>query len=841
MRVTHRMLAHAVNRNLKHNMHALNRRSNQLSSGRIFDRPSQDPVGTYKVMRIAGTGLARNAQYCRNIGEGISWLSATEDALAGAIDTVQRLREISVYAANEIFTAADRLAVAPEVKQLLDYLISIGNTELAGRYIFGGHQTDQKPYGIAGDGGKMINTWHNPASGLFAGTGGGTGLTVENLSAGNYAVSTAREQLAHIGDPAENITAMELETRDFLEGEYRITTDPATAPADAGTSYFQYSQSSEEIIKSVAVAAGTDKNMSLLLSVSEINIGTNKVTFQYEYTHMEKDGTSSTGTGSLILDAGLQNNFTIAGVVFNQDGNGVLLADIGTFNVGDKAVINIKAQAAPGDNDDGVIFYRDGVTISSYVFNDGALNDNDATFNFYQLDTDPLSFTYGEHLLSEVKLTFAGTGLIETTMDNPAALFTIGPSVSIISEYLQGARAGFFGTDKINIARDSNDGLTGSVALEIVESVRYQDLSDALQGQIGGKINDRVVRLTARYLMKSVDGLENYEGAYGLRDGEDIYINLNKLHEFNQQITFMVDGKNVALNIKGLEALTFEHDVPLVGDKIVLQLKPMLPMSTAADYDRFTLHRDYGRPDASGRPTTGDSLDWYFERGVFDPDPPAGAKTTMLKFFDIDQISGNIFTSTVKATFSNFGTAAAREHRDREEIVRYGIPDEEYDEYPATIFSFIAAGEPYFTGNSGERLLEIAPGIAVPANISGLHVFDLKSKDGVGLFRAVNGLYKALIYNNQVALGGPVLHDLDIYLNSLLKHRSELGARMERSLVTEERHQSEHLFLRELRSKIEDIDMADIITEFTLQETIYQAALATGARMIYPSLIDFLR
>ena len=118
MRITHRMLAQSVLRNLQRNLRSLNNRSNQLSTGRLFTRPSGDPAGTYKVMKISGTGLARNEQYIRNIGEGISWLTMTDDSLAEAIDVVQRLRELAVYGANAIHTEEERLAMLPEVRQL---------------------------------------------------------------------------------------------------------------------------------------------------------------------------------------------------------------------------------------------------------------------------------------------------------------------------------------------------------------------------------------------------------------------------------------------------------------------------------------------------------------------------------------------------------------------------------------------------------------------------------------------------------------------------------------------------------------------------------------------------
>jgi flagellar hook-associated protein 3 FlgL len=194
-------------------------------------------------------------------------------------------------------------------------------------------------------------------------------------------------------------------------------------------------------------------------------------------------------------------------------------------------------------------------------------------------------------------------------------------------------------------------------------------------------------------------------------------------------------------------------------------------------------------------------------------------------------------TSTIEPEFSQFGTAdGGTEYRDLEDILQNGVPDEEMAEHPACIFTVVAPGDPYYLGDDFTRLVEISPQITVETSINGVEAFGENE-----LFQAVINMEKALLHNNQFALGGTVLEEMQDNLDRLLKCRSEVGARMERLLITDERIHSEQIYLRELRSKVEDIDMAEAITEFMMQENAYQAALSTGARIIYPSLIDFLR
>lgn len=150
MRVTHQMIGRSITTNLRNNLAALQEKSNQLATGRNFNRPSQDPVGTYKTMQITGTSLQRNEQFRRNMGEGITWLTVTENALADVTTAVQRLRELAI-AAGGALSHGDREAIAPEVKEILRHLVSVANTELGGLYIFGGHRTQAPPYTLTED------------------------------------------------------------------------------------------------------------------------------------------------------------------------------------------------------------------------------------------------------------------------------------------------------------------------------------------------------------------------------------------------------------------------------------------------------------------------------------------------------------------------------------------------------------------------------------------------------------------------------------------------------------------------------------------------------------------
>lgn len=82
---------------------------------------------------------------------------------------------------------------------------------------------------------------------------------------------------------------------------------------------------------------------------------------------------------------------------------------------------------------------------------------------------------------------------------------------------------------------------------------------------------------------------------------------------------------------------------------------------------------------------------------------------------------------------------------------------------------------------------------------------------------------------------------LDIHFNNINAVRSEIGVKSNRLELTLNRIEDDTLNLKDLLSKNEDADMAEVIMNLKMQENVYKASLSGGARIIQPTLIDFLR
>ena len=116
------------------------------------------------------------------------------------------------------------------------------------------------------------------------------------------------------------------------------------------------------------------------------------------------------------------------------------------------------------------------------------------------------------------------------------------------------------------------------------------------------------------------------------------------------------------------------------------------------------------------------------------------------------------------------------------------------------------------------------------ARVSGLSVFDVLIK-----FR--NDLLSA----DQLQISGRDLGNLDESLNNILRYRAEIGARQNRLEEHTKRVSWDKVYMTELLTKSEGVDIPEAIMNLRWMESVHQYALNIGARIIKPTLMDFLR
>jgi len=145
MRVTSGLLMENFLRDLGLVQQRLAELQHQTATGRKFTRPQDAPAAVATSMNLDSV-LAFLNQYNRNIEDGTSRLSFTETALSDANQHVQRVRELTVQGSSTYLTRNDRGALALEINQLLESVTALGNSNFRGNYIFSGWETLTKTF-----------------------------------------------------------------------------------------------------------------------------------------------------------------------------------------------------------------------------------------------------------------------------------------------------------------------------------------------------------------------------------------------------------------------------------------------------------------------------------------------------------------------------------------------------------------------------------------------------------------------------------------------------------------------------------------------------------------------
>ena len=151
MRITNSILAREAVSGFQRQMRALDDARRQVASGLKVVRPSDDPVAVAGIMG-SSSGLRALEQYRENLQTGQSRLAIEESTLDQITNVLIRAKELAVSQATGTASAATRTATKAEIDGIIDFVTDLGNTKLAGSFVFGGQYADTPPFiGTASD------------------------------------------------------------------------------------------------------------------------------------------------------------------------------------------------------------------------------------------------------------------------------------------------------------------------------------------------------------------------------------------------------------------------------------------------------------------------------------------------------------------------------------------------------------------------------------------------------------------------------------------------------------------------------------------------------------------
>jgi flagellar hook-associated protein 3 FlgL len=151
MRVTNKMLANNFLRDMTANLNNMQKLQTQLSTGKEFSKPSDNPFAVARSMQM-NSEIDANKQYNSNIKDTINWLDTTDTALGQIGNVFQSIREKLVSAGSAAYSQDERQKIKDEINQRVSQISQILNTNFDGEYIFGGSRATTKPVDSKNDG-----------------------------------------------------------------------------------------------------------------------------------------------------------------------------------------------------------------------------------------------------------------------------------------------------------------------------------------------------------------------------------------------------------------------------------------------------------------------------------------------------------------------------------------------------------------------------------------------------------------------------------------------------------------------------------------------------------------
>lgn len=145
---------------------------------------------------------------------------------------------------------------------------------------------------------------------------------------------------------------------------------------------------------------------------------------------------------------------------------------------------------------------------------------------------------------------------------------------------------------------------------------------------------------------------------------------------------------------------------------------------------------------------------------------------------------------------------------------------------------------------NGEQIFyEVGIGDDININVTGSDVFNSENKGISGekssLIQVFDDFIAALESGDESNVG-QLLGRIENESDNVLRVRAGVGARMNRLELTANRLDDDNINFTKLMSKNEDVDIAEAIMNLMNELNVYNSSLAVGAKVIQPSLVDFL-
>jgi flagellar hook-associated protein 3 FlgL len=233
MRVTNQMLFEAQGQQIAAAREKMLEAQAKVTNGQRVNHPGDDPAAAGVIVshRMA---LERFDTIERTIAGATEEAEVADGALQGVSTLIARARDLAVQLGNDSYSGSERAGGAQEVRDLFGQIVQLMNTQVAGRYIFGGNVDRTPPFdnlgNYAGDTNirqvevapGLIQSQSVRADQALKGVGGGVDVlatltTLANAMGANDG-SAVRGTLAALSSAVDQVAAAQTQNGGILSG-----------------------------------------------------------------------------------------------------------------------------------------------------------------------------------------------------------------------------------------------------------------------------------------------------------------------------------------------------------------------------------------------------------------------------------------------------------------------------------------------------------------------------------------------------------------------------------------------------------------------------------------------
>ena len=118
---------------------------------------------------------------------------------------------------------------------------------------------------------------------------------------------------------------------------------------------------------------------------------------------------------------------------------------------------------------------------------------------------------------------------------------------------------------------------------------------------------------------------------------------------------------------------------------------------------------------------------------------------------------------------------------------------------------------------------------------------ELMGKGEGNIYTVLDNLYNALMSDASAEELGAYITSIQDCQSSVMSTDAKVGGMLNRLTLLKNRYEEEDLTYKELKSHVEDVDLAEAYTNYVMSMTVYNAALKVGTEIIQASILDYLR